>query len=127
MNKKKILLVLVIVIVLVAIGAGVAIGMNNVKKTSDTIVLKSGKTTEIRLEENLSTGYMWSVVNPEDGVVDILRDYYEEGVAMPGAAGKHIWKIKGLKKGETELVFQYTRSWEENGTIEEKAFKIIVK
>ncbi|MCD6322261.1 MAG: hypothetical protein J7L77_04475 [Clostridiales bacterium] len=35
--------------------------------------------------------------------------------------------MKGLKKGETELVFQYTRSWEEKRTIKEKMFKIKIK
>jgi predicted secreted protein len=127
MNKKKIFLVVTIVIILVAIGAGVAIGMGNVKKTSDTLVLKSGKTIEIILEENPSTGFAWSLVTPEDGVVEVLRDYYQEGPAVPGAAGKHVWKIKGLEKGETQLVFQYLRSWEENSTIEEKVFYLKVK
>lgn len=127
MNKKKILIILVIAFVLIAIGAGVAIGMGNVKESSDKIVLKEGKTTEIILEENPSTGYMWTVVNPDDGVVEVLSDYYAEGLESLGAAGRHIWKIKGLEKGETQLVFQYSRSWEENGVIEEKTFNIVVK
>ncbi|MCD6322262.1 MAG: protease inhibitor I42 family protein [Clostridiales bacterium] len=76
MNKKKILVILIIVFVLVVIGAGVVIEMTNVKETSDSLVLKVGKTIEIVLEENPSTGYMWSIVNPKNGVVEVIRDYY---------------------------------------------------
>ncbi len=101
--------------------------MSNMKKTTDTIVLKPGKTVEIMLEENPSIGYRWFIINPEDGVVDVLRDYYAEGLESLGAAGEHIWKIKGLEKGETKLVFEYARSLEDNGVIEEKTFTVIVK
>jgi inhibitor of cysteine peptidase len=127
MKKKKVLFILIAVFVLVAVGTGAAIGMSNIKTSSDIIVLRAGKTHDIVLEENPSTGYMWYADENADGVVEIIKDYYVEGLAMPGAPGKHLWRVKALEKGETVLVFKYARPWEENGVIEEKTFKIKVK
>lgn len=127
MKKKKIYIVLISALILVAIGTGVAIGMSNTETDTDNIVLKVGNTKDIILEENPSTGYAWSVEPNEDGIIEIVKDYYMEGLPVPGASGQHMWRIKALEKGETTLTFNYERSWEENSSIETKTITIIVK
>ncbi|MBN2557183.1 MAG: protease inhibitor I42 family protein [Clostridia bacterium] len=127
MNRKKWIVVLVIAFLLTAIGAGVAIGMTNIKKTSDEFTIKPGQLIDIKLEENPSTGYSWSVSISNNDVVEVARDYFAEGLPIIGGGGEHIWKIKGLEKGVATLTFSYSRSWEENRTIEEKTFTIRVK
>jgi len=124
---KKIYVILIAALVLVAVGTGVAIGMSNTVLNSDTVVLKSGKTKDIVLEENPSTGYMWSVKASEEGIIEIVKDRYLEGQSAPGAPGQHMWRIKAIEKGETTLTFNYERSWEENSSIETKTFTIVVK
>ncbi|MFO7610906.1 MAG: protease inhibitor I42 family protein [Clostridia bacterium] len=127
MNKKKLIIVLVIAFLLTAIGAGAAIGMTNINRTSDEFTLKPGQLIDIKLDENPSTGYSWSVSISNDSVVEVARDYFAEGLPIIGGGGEHIWKIRGLEKGVATLTFSYSRSWEENSTIEEKTFTIKVK
>jgi|GEM_PF-1107601 len=126
-NKSKLFLILVVSVVLVAVGTGAVIGMSNASRTSGELVVKVGETVEIILEENPSTGYSWIPIQTCEGKVEVLRDYYQEAEAIPGAPGKHVWVIKGLEKGSCELLFHYTRPWEENGTIEEKTISIKVR
>ena len=126
--KKKVMIIILAATVLIALtSTGIAIGMNNVKTSDDVIKIKVGQVDWIMLEENPSTGYMWVFDGSGNGIAEIVSDYYAEGLARPGAAGQHIWKVKGLTKGETTLTFSYERSWEENSAIEQKTYTIIVK
>ncbi len=125
--RKKLLFILVAAVVLVAIGTGAAIGMTNVKRTTDEYVVKEGGTIEIVFDENPSTGYSWIPIQTCKDKVLVMRDYYQEGNPIPGAPGKHVWVVKGLEKGTCELLFEYTRPWEENGAIESKTVKIKIK
>ena len=126
--KKKVFIIILAAAVLIALtSTGIAIGMNNIKTSDDVLKIKVGQVEKIMLEENPSTGYMWVFEVSGEGVVEIVGDYYAEGIAMPGAAGQHVWKVKGLAKGEITLTFRYERSWEDNSAIEEKTYTIIVK
>ena len=127
MKKKVLIIILAAAVLIVLTSTGIAIGMNSVKTADDVIKIKVGQVDRIMLEENPSTGYMWVFEGTENGIVEITGDYYVEGIARPGAPGQHIWKVKGLTKGETTLIFSYERSWEENSAIEQKTYTIIVK
>jgi len=74
--------------------------------------LSIGKTMNIELEGNWSTGYFWYWENNNAiTIVDTLRREY---VAAPGIgrAGKEIWTFIAIKKGSEKLVFAYKRTSE---------------
>ena len=49
-----------------------------------------------------------------EGIVEVIRDEYLEPKSdgKVGAAGIHIWDIKGVSEGRTTMIFRYYRSWE---------------
>ena len=126
-NRTKVVIIVVVAVALAAIGAGVAIGMTSNDVLSDDLTLELGKTLEIRLEENPSTGYSWVMVISNENVVEVVKDEYIAGKNIPGASGEHVWIFKGLEEGETQISFSYLRPWEEDSEIDEKVYVIKVK
>ena len=126
-NRTKVVIIVVVAVALAAIGAGVAIGMTSNDVLSDDLTLELGKTLEIRLEENPSTGYSWVMVISNENVVEVVKDEYITGKDIPGAPGEHVWIFKGLEEGETQISFSYLRPWEEDSEIDEKVYVIKVK
>ena len=104
MNRKMLVILVIAAVLIAAASTVVALGMNNTKTPGDVIKIKVGEVARIMLEENPSTGYMWAVEDSGSGIVETVGDYYAEGLAIPGAAVQHIWKVKGISKGETEIV-----------------------
>ncbi|MFH1552166.1 MAG: protease inhibitor I42 family protein [Candidatus Omnitrophota bacterium] len=78
------------------------------------INMKTGQALRIELEANATTGYMWSLTEPaEKGVLNQIGEHqYVRGSERIGAGGIQIYNFKALKRGRTELVFEYKRSWE---------------
>lgn len=80
------------------------------------VTVKEGQTLELELESNPTTGYIWEVAFPVNK--DILRQERENEFVsrsdLIGAGGVQIFYFKGIKKGKTELVFEYRRPWEKN-------------
>jgi predicted secreted protein len=126
-KSKKLFLIMVVAAGLVAVGAGAVIGMTNVNGTTHEHVVSEGEVIEIVLEENSSTGYRWIPIQTCKGKIEVLRDYYKEGKPLTGAPVKHVWVIKGLEKGTCELLFEYTRPWEENSSMESKIINIRIR
>ncbi len=53
-----------------------------------------------------------------------LGEYAEENIV--GAGGTELFRFKGLSKGETEITFNYKRSWETE-IIDTKVFTVEVQ
>lgn len=69
----------------------------------------------IVLEENGTTGYLWSQEAQEDNVIKLTEDKTltssEKNVL--GAPSTRVFTFKPLAEGKTILTFSYARSWED--------------
>ena len=76
-----------------------------------TLALRIGETVEVRLAENPSTGYRWSVAadgRPNCSLVEAV----EPGLRQPGEPRQHRWEIRGDAVGRCEVKLIYRRPWE---------------
>lgn len=103
--------------------------------TAKKIVLPSGSEVEgdkltITLEENPTTGYVWTLKVGTENIVALESDEYiatQTSENIVGSGGNHIWNFKGVSPGETVLTFKYYRPWEKEDTaIETRIFTVIV-
>ena len=86
------------------------------------------KMGEITLHGNLSTGYEWQYDIMHEDVAEIVDEKIvsdDETGTLCGAGETHTWKVKGLKKGVTGLVFYYLQPWGDE-IIESKAYAVKV-
>ncbi|MGB9695339.1 MAG: protease inhibitor I42 family protein [Caldisericaceae bacterium] len=129
MSKRNVIVVSVVVLVIVAAVAAIPVVAKNIaKRGQNEIYLKPGETVSIQLEENPTTGYTWhwNVVNTS--VVSIESEHFEAPTSnLMGASGNHVWQIKGLKTGKTQIIFEYYRSWEQNKVDKTVTYTFIVQ
>jgi inhibitor of cysteine peptidase len=111
-----------------------------VKKYEDdsaTIEVEQDLKFAVVLASNPTTGYAWRLAKPlNEAVVELVSTEYEnkggakkegEGEAL-GAGGEEIWTFLAVGAGETEIEFEYVRSWEKDvAPQEKKTFKVEVK
>jgi inhibitor of cysteine peptidase len=67
---------------------------------------------EIRLAENPTTGYRWTVVANGAPACAMVGDRFERPTGPPGKGGQHLWQIKGIVPGDCEIAMQYRRSFQ---------------
>ena len=83
----------------------------------------------IALESNPSTGYSWEA-EYDDAMLELVEETFEPGEYakenIVGAGGTELFRFKGLSKGETEITFNYKRSWETE-VLDTKVFTVEVK
>ena len=78
--------------------------------SGQTVALAAGQTLELRLAENPTTGYRWSV--HASGGLQALGDAHVPGGPLPGAAGER--RLRWCSPGEAthELLLLHQREWE---------------
>lgn len=89
-------------------------GLQELKEAQEKIIA-IGETVYIQLEENASTGYMWTY-NLEDGTIVEEVDkksfsFVDEEIV--GAGVTKVWKFEAKKLGTTKINFVYAREFEE--------------
>lgn len=79
----------------------------------------------VRLDENPTTGFEWSI-EVSDGLV-VLSDEYippqDEGLV--GAGNVHVWEIRAVETGTQQVNGIYKRPWE-NVTGDELKYELTV-
>ncbi len=87
--------------------------------------VNKGDNFTVRLDENPTTGYAWSI-ETSDGLV-VLSDKYippqDEGLI--GAGNVHVWEIQAVETGTQQINGIYKRSWE-NVTGDEQKYELTV-
>ena len=76
---------------------------------------ESANQVTIELEGNITTGYSWEYEFTRPGIiVEVANDYIENNIykSAIGAGGVFTFTFSGLAPGETEIVFNYVRPWE---------------
>jgi inhibitor of cysteine peptidase len=117
-SKKMIFISLAVLIVTLAVCSCKA--ESNVlteKNNGDSIKLAVDDTVIIKLESNPTTGYGWILDEKTDtSIIAIVDSEYvqsEEGEELVGAGGHEIFTFKALVSGDTDIILNYERSWEE--------------
>ena len=83
------------------------------KQDPDTdYTISIGKTINLELEANWSTGYSWYWENQDAvNIVDTLKREYIEETGL-GRMGKEIWTFIGVSKGKDKITLLYKRPWD---------------
>ena len=79
-----------------------------------TVQVKQGETLSLRLAENPTTGYRWSVVS--SGGLELVSDQNEAGIGI-GAGGVRVIQWVGRRTGTYELQLKHWREWEGEGSV----------
>jgi inhibitor of cysteine peptidase len=88
---------------------------------NDTEVqLADGERFEVRLPENGSTGYQWSVARLSDAVELVDDTFVAPGTSVPGAQGEHRFTFVARGSGSGRVVLELRRSWEQRPEPEER-------
>ncbi|NEZ40177.1 protease inhibitor I42 family protein [Paenibacillus alvei] len=88
------------------------------KKENDhlkEINVAAGKTFDITLGENVTTGHSWSYVTDQNGIKLVAERGQESKQGEPfalGAGNEKTWTFKATKPGTYTLTFTYSRPWE---------------
>ncbi len=83
-------------------------------------------TVTVRLPENGTTGYVWSIAERGEGL-GLVDD---RGVAAAadgavGAGGEHLFQLRAEQPGDWQVGFRLAREWE-SGALEERRFRVRV-
>jgi inhibitor of cysteine peptidase len=93
------------------------------------VELGVGSSLIVTMESNpSSTGFQWELtVISDETVLQKVDQKYEppEPGGMVGAPGKEIWTFKGLKKGKSSILMEYSQPWE-GGTKAAETFELTV-
>lgn len=119
-NMKKYILTNLALCLLFIIACRENVPMNEIH-------LKIGQIHIIQLEQSAGTGYQWELFNNHTEVVQVAMDARNSKKDSLVVGGKQNLEVKltGKKKGNSKLVLQLKRSWE-NQAIEQKEYTIIV-
>jgi inhibitor of cysteine peptidase len=92
-----------------------------------TIAIPRGDEFTIRLKENLTTGYRWSVVEPLDSALALeSASSLPAQSALPGAGGEVVFRLKLVGAGPARLALKYWRSWEGDASVAQR-FSVTVQ
>lgn len=94
------------------------------------VALVVGETLVVTLSSNPTTGYSWQVAEGPGPVLAQVgeveyREAPQEGTPLVGAGGTETFRFEAKGAGQTRLVLEYRRPWEE--TVEpEESFSVEV-
>jgi inhibitor of cysteine peptidase len=91
-----------------------------------TVEVTVGKTIEVHLPENPTTGFRWQLTSDGGPACVMTDDQFIAPAGPPGKGGDHTWKFKAIRPDEGDIEIRYRRRWE-NSTTASRAFKIHVK
>lgn len=99
-------------------------------KENEANIVKSGDLFSVRLEENASTGYAWTVEHYND--VQLIKTITDQAMnngteEIVGAPSMKTWIFKCDEPGEYKIKYTYERSFEKNSASETHEYKITVE
>ena len=87
-----------------------------------------GQSIELRLPENPSTGYRWTVAVAPAGAAAIDGDRYVAGGSMPGAPGTRAFVVTMKAPADARLDAKLWRVWEGEGSaVREVTFALTIR
>ena len=79
---------------------------------NQTVRLPIGQVIELRLKENPTTGFRWSIAADGRPSCAVIKDSFEQQQGPPGAGGNHAWRIEAVRAGSCHLELVYHRPFE---------------
>lgn len=78
--------------------------------TGKTVVMPVGERLKLKLNEKLTIGYRWELMDVNEKILKLEREYYEneEGKAV-SSSGQKVIVFKALRPGETNLKLSYAK------------------
>lgn len=119
MRKYRFMLIMVLAAACCTAFATAAVFPVSEKDNGRTISARVGDTVLLKLQENPSTGYTWTLsVTP--GLI-VTRDQHSPSILRRmGAPGTHEWQIRVMQSGDQTISAIYSRAWEAEATGERK-------
>ena len=93
-----------------------------------TFEVRAGTTLKIRLDENPTTGFLWTLRTDDQGVVALRRSEYElpQGIVF-GAGGQRIFTLIADGPGAANVSLKHWQEWEgETSVTDRLRFRIKV-
>jgi len=84
----------------------------------------------IELPENPTTGFQWTVVQaPAEEIMTIeSSEFMPPSSELLGAGGRRLYRLRAQAPGETQLILEYRRPWEEDAEpADRKQYSFLVK
>ena len=91
----------------------------SVADNGKTIDLRVGHSVLLRLPENPSTGYGWTL-DADPRLVEISEKRHVHSAETVGSGGESQWSIKAVAPGTTTLRIKHWREWEGEGSVTER-------
>ncbi len=84
---------------------------------SKLIVLEPGRTFQVVLQSNPTTGYGWDLsINSPNVVKEVAKNYVADSSGRIGVGGETTWTLRTHASGIAKLTFSYGRSWATDST-----------
>jgi predicted secreted protein len=77
-----------------------------------TVSISRSDRVVVRLPENASTGYRWSVTELSDRLEVASDELILPGQAGPGAAGERVLRLRPRQPGRAQVSLHLKRDWE---------------
>ena len=90
----------------------------NEEDNDRTIELGAGDVFSVRLNENATTGYRWTVENA--GGLETVADRFERGGGEIGTGGVRVLQFRSPGSGRHELHLKNRREWEGDSSVLER-------
>ena len=99
------------------------------KDSGRTLEMRVGEFLEVVLRGNPTTGYIWSMADPDNGIIQkVGESKFEPDRQSRGSGGDTILRFKAVDVGETLLKLIYHRPFEkEKPPINSFEIRIVVK
>ena len=94
-------------------------------QSGSSIDLRVGDTLLVALEGNPTTGFDWALVGSASPALDLVERTFAPSSTALGASGTVTYRFKAAAQGNTDLVINYSRSFE--SVPPERTFKLTVR
>ena len=76
------------------------------------VTLHTSGTLHLRLDENASTGYRWTIASLDRTIVEVVAETFAAHGSGAGSGGIAEWTLRALKTGTTRLELAQSRRWQ---------------
>jgi inhibitor of cysteine peptidase len=92
---------------------------------SGTVEADVGDEVVIRLPENATTGYLWSVAL-SGGNLEVVGDTFTSPAEGIGSGGERMIRVRGTAAGRGDVTLRLGRPWEDS-PVEERLLTVVVR
>jgi inhibitor of cysteine peptidase len=135
--KRTVAIALGVLIIAVVVGvtgasAGGAEAMAaDASDSGSRVEMAVGDTLTVTLESNPTTGFVWTLADPEGMLEVVSNEYVMDPTGFdpppPGLGGVEVWTFKALRTGETTISMEYSRPWDGGEeTVETFDFRVVI-